>query len=114
MQNKAVRGIVYLCLGVFVFSLQDAIIKQVSGAYPLTEVVSIRSLVGLPILLALVQREVGWRAIFASHVGPLALRFAAEAPAQPAATLPAEGATSATSATAACVSPHSITPHRGP
>ena len=74
MQNNAVRGIVYLCLGVFVFSLQDAIIKQVSGAYPLTEVVSIRSLVGLPILLALVQREVGWRAIFASHVGPLALR----------------------------------------
>lgn len=72
--NSALKGIAYLCLGVFVFSLQDAIIKQVSGAYPLTEVVSIRSLVGLPILLALVQREVGWRAIFASHIGPLALR----------------------------------------
>jgi drug/metabolite transporter (DMT)-like permease len=74
MHNNPVRGITYLCLGVFVFSLQDAIIKQVSGAYPLTEVVSIRSLVGLPILLALVQREVGWRAIFASDVGRLALR----------------------------------------
>ena len=65
MQNNTARGILYLCLGVFVFSMQDAIIKRVSGAYPLTEVVCIRSLVGMPLLLALVQHEVGWRAIFA-------------------------------------------------
>lgn len=74
MQNNTARGILYLCLGVFVFSLQDAIIKRVSGAYPLTQVVCIRSLVAAPILLALVQREVGWRAIFASQLGPLSLR----------------------------------------
>ena len=74
MQNNTARGILYLCLGVFVFSMQDAIIKRVSGAYPLTEVVCIRSLVGMPLLLALVQHEVGWRAIFASHLGPLTLR----------------------------------------
>ena len=53
MQNRPVRGIVFLCLGVFVFSLQDAVIKQVSGAYPLTEVVVIRSMVAIPILLLL-------------------------------------------------------------
>ena len=35
--------------------------------------------------------------LYLPAVGPVALRFAAEAPAQPAATLPAEGATSATS-----------------
>ena len=63
MQNHPVRGIVFLCLGVFVFSLQDAVIKQVSGSYPLTQVLSIRSLVSVPILLALVQFEVGWRAL---------------------------------------------------
>ena len=28
MQNSPVRGIVFLCLGVFIFSLQDAVIKQ--------------------------------------------------------------------------------------
>lgn len=74
MQNQSRKGILYLCLGVLVFSLQDAIIKKVSGDYPLTEVVGIRSLVGVPIMLALVQLEVGWRALFAAHVGPLSLR----------------------------------------
>jgi drug/metabolite transporter (DMT)-like permease len=74
MQNQSTRGILYLLLGVFIFSLQDAIIKQVSGGYPLTEVVFIRSCVGLPILLVLVQREVGWRALYSTHLLPLALR----------------------------------------
>ena len=63
-----------MCLGVFVFSAQDAIIKQVSGGYPLTEVVFIRSCVAGPILLYLVQRESGWRSIFATHLGTLSLR----------------------------------------
>lgn len=74
MQNHSARGILYLCLGVLVFSLQDAIIKHVSGGYSLTEVVCIRSCVGLPILLALVQKEVGWRSLFSSHLLQLALR----------------------------------------
>jgi len=74
VQNRPLRGILYLCLGVFVFSLQDAVIKQVSGAYPLTEVVVIRSLVAIPILLTLVQLEVGWRAIFTPDFLPLSAR----------------------------------------
>ena len=72
--HNPARGILYLCLGVFVFSAQDAIIKQVSGGYPLTEVVFIRSCVAGPILLYLVQRESGWRSIFATHLGTLTLR----------------------------------------
>lgn len=76
MQNSPVRGIVCLCLGVFVFSLQDAVIKQVSGAYPLTQVVAIRSVVAIPILLSLVQIEVGWRAIFSPDFWPLTARAA--------------------------------------
>lgn len=51
-------------------------IKQVSGAYPLTQVVSIRSVVAIPILLALVQIEVGWRAIFSPDFWPLTARAA--------------------------------------
>lgn len=74
MQNSPLRGIVYLCLGVFVFSLQDAVIKQVSGSYPLTQVLSIRSVVSVPILLALVQWEVGWRAILTPQFRPLVAR----------------------------------------
>lgn len=76
MQHSPVRGIVCLCLGVFVFSLQDAVIKQVSGAYPLTEVVAIRSLVAIPILLVMVQWEAGWRAIFSPDFWPLTARAA--------------------------------------
>jgi drug/metabolite transporter (DMT)-like permease len=74
MNHHPARGILYLCLGVLVFSVQDAIIKRVSGGYPLTEVVFIRSCVAAPILLALVQRESGWRAIFSSSLGLLTLR----------------------------------------
>ncbi len=74
MQNHPVRGIVFLCLGVFVFSLQDAVIKQVSGSYPLTQVLSIRSLVSVPILLAMVQIEVGWRALLSADFWPLVAR----------------------------------------
>ena len=74
MNHNPARGILYLCLGVLVFSLQDAIIKRVSGGYALTEVVFIRSCVAAPILLALVQRESGWRAIFSSSLGLLTLR----------------------------------------
>ena len=74
MNHNPARGILYLCLGVLVFSLQDAIIKRVSGGYALTEVVFIRSCVAGPILLFLVQREAGWRTIFASRLGTLTLR----------------------------------------
>lgn len=74
MRNESARGIAYLCLGVFVFSLQDAIIKQVSGSYALTQVVFIRSCVGVPILLALALREVGWSALVATQPGALVLR----------------------------------------
>ena len=74
MQNQSTRGILYLCVGVFIFSLQDAIIKQVSGGYALTEVVFLRSCVGLPILLVLVQREAGLRALLSAHLLPLGLR----------------------------------------
>jgi drug/metabolite transporter (DMT)-like permease len=74
MNHHPARGIFYLCLGVLVFSLQDAIIKQVSGAYPLTQVVSIRALVSAPILLFLVQREVGWRALHGPRMGLLTVR----------------------------------------
>lgn len=74
MHNQSTRGILYLCLGVLVFSLQDAIIKQVSGGYALTQVVCMRSLVGVPILWFLVRKEVGWATLLRVHWFPLAAR----------------------------------------
>lgn len=76
LQNGLLRGIACLCLGVLVFSLQDPIIKAVSGRYPLTQVMAIRSIVALPILLAIVHHEVGLRAILSKRMGLLTLRAA--------------------------------------
>ena len=46
MHNRSTLGIVFVCLGVLVFSLQDAIIKLVSGAYPVTVAANERGDVG--------------------------------------------------------------------
>lgn len=74
MQNRAALGIVYLCLGILVFSLQDAIIKAVSGDYPLTQVVATRCLVSAPILLVLVHFEAGLKALAAREFRVLMAR----------------------------------------
>jgi drug/metabolite transporter (DMT)-like permease len=74
LQNRATLGIVYLCAGILILSLQDAIIKAVSGEYPLTEVVATRCLVSAPILLALVHLEAGIAALFTREFWPLAGR----------------------------------------
>ena len=74
LQNRAALGVAYLCLGVLIFSLQDAIIKAVSGDYPLTQVVSTRCIVSAPILLVMVHFESGIRSIFSKDFVPLAGR----------------------------------------
>jgi drug/metabolite transporter (DMT)-like permease len=48
------RGILALVLGIAVFSAQDVILKLLSGTYPLYQAMIIRSLTGVPLLLAIV------------------------------------------------------------
>lgn len=48
------RGILTLVLGIAVFSVQDLILKQLSGNYPLHQAMVLRSLVALPFHLAIV------------------------------------------------------------
>ena len=74
MQNRTTAGILYLCLGVLVFSLQDAVIKAVSGGYPLTQVVITRSIVAIPILAVMVQAEAGLRALLSKNARALVVR----------------------------------------
>ena len=74
MKNRMVRGILSLCLGVLVFSLQDPLVKAVSSGYPVTEVMAIRSIVALPILIILVHADVGLRAILSKRFGLLTIR----------------------------------------
>ena len=75
-RNRNLLGILTLAVGVFVFSLQDAIIKAVSGDYPVTEVVFIRCVVAFPLLAVMVRFEVGLRRIFSPNVGMMVIRGA--------------------------------------
>ena len=51
-QNKQWQGIGFVTLGICLFSLQDVIVKQISGNYPVQELVFIRSIIALGLLLA--------------------------------------------------------------
>jgi drug/metabolite transporter (DMT)-like permease len=62
------------CLGVLVFSIQDALIKAVAGTYPVSEALLIRAVVALPILLLLVHRDVGLPALASPNWRFLATR----------------------------------------
>ncbi len=73
-QNRTALGILSLCLGVLVFSLQDPLVKSVSRGYPVTEVMAIRALVALPILIAIVRSDVGLKALLSKRFGMLTLR----------------------------------------
>jgi drug/metabolite transporter (DMT)-like permease len=70
-------GVVSLCLGVFVFSFQDAILKYVSDTYPVTQAVAIRSVIAIPILACMVHLETGLSAVLTRQAGWLMLRACA-------------------------------------
>jgi drug/metabolite transporter (DMT)-like permease len=74
MQNRTVLGIIFLCAGVFVFSLQDGIIKALSSEYSVTEAVYIRSVVAIPLLAILVHWEAGIGTLASPNYWWLALR----------------------------------------
>ncbi len=73
-RNQGLLAIASLCAGVLVFSLQDVVIKLLSGGYPVHEVVVIRCLAALPILLFMIHRQAGLRAIIAGPLGWLVVR----------------------------------------
>lgn len=59
MQPQPLLGIASLLVGLVVFSLQDVIVKQLSGAYSVHQILAVRSLVALPLFLLLVRIEAG-------------------------------------------------------
>ena len=67
-------GVLALCAGIALFSVQDAIIKGISGDYAVTLAIVIRCLVALPILILMVRAEAGLRALWTPNRGALILR----------------------------------------
>ncbi|ABG33536.1 EamA/RhaT family transporter [Roseobacter denitrificans] len=60
-ENKSGLAILFILFGVLAISVNDMLIKQLSGDYPLHELVFLRSALGLAFSMFLVQMEGGWR-----------------------------------------------------
>lgn len=58
--SNAAVGIGFVLLAMGAISINDLLIKQLSGGYPLHQMVFIRSLIGIMFSLILVQIEGGW------------------------------------------------------
>ena len=58
--NDAAKGIGFILAGMLAISLNDMLIKFLSGGYPLHQMVFVRSAIGILFSLLLVQVEGGW------------------------------------------------------
>ncbi|HVY98763.1 MAG TPA: DMT family transporter [Dongiaceae bacterium] len=65
-----------LVTGIFVFSVQDVILKDYSTTYPLTEAVAVRAVTAIVILLIQICRREGLRSLLPRHAGLFLLRGA--------------------------------------
>ncbi len=68
-QRRRLLGIAAMCIGVFSFTFQDLIIKGISGAYPVHEIVFVRTFFVLPIILAIAHFEHGLGKLRTSRIG---------------------------------------------
>lgn len=66
-QNIAGLGILFVLIGVFCISINDLLIKQLSGGYPLHQIVFARSGIGILFSLIIVQFEGGWGILRTDH-----------------------------------------------
>lgn len=64
LQIRNAAGVAFLIAGVAVFSVQDLILKLLSGAYPLHQAMVLRSFTAIPFLLLLVHFDGGLRSLF--------------------------------------------------
>jgi drug/metabolite transporter (DMT)-like permease len=72
--NQRIKGIFCLTVGIAVFSVQDVIIKLLSGGYPVHQAMVIRSLTALPLLFLLVVLDGGVRSLNSKRRGLLIVR----------------------------------------
>lgn len=64
LRRDSAKGIAFLIAGIAVFSVQDLILKLLSGGYPLHQAMVLRSLTALPFLLILVHLSGGVKTLF--------------------------------------------------
>lgn len=59
--DRGTAGIVLIVLGVALISINDMVIKRLSGGYPLHEIVFLRAAIAIVFSMAIIQMEGGWR-----------------------------------------------------
>lgn len=74
LPGQTAKGISFLIAGVAVFSVQDLILKLLSGGYPLHQAMVLRSLTAIPFLLLLVHWEGGLRSLLTPGTRAMILR----------------------------------------
>ncbi|MCF6233193.1 MAG: DMT family transporter [Rhodobacteraceae bacterium] len=67
-------GIGFILFGMLAISVNDVLVKQLSGDYPLHQIIFARSAIGIVFTLILVQAEGGWRILKTDQPGLHALR----------------------------------------
>lgn len=73
-QNNPAAGIGFILGAMAAISINDMLVKQLSGGYPLHEIVLIRSAIGIMFSLIFVQLEGGWSILKTRTPGLHALR----------------------------------------
>ena len=72
--SPATLGILFIVGGMVAISVNDMLIKELSGDYPLHQMVFVRSAIGIIFSLMLVQLEGGWQILKTRRPGLHALR----------------------------------------
>ncbi len=72
-QTSALRGILALIAGIAIFSVQDLILKLISGDYPLHQAMLLRSIAAIPFLLIITRWFDGSLATLVSPSWPMML-----------------------------------------
>lgn len=73
-RDSSTLGILFILVGMTAISINDMLIKQLSGGYPLHQLVFTRSAIGLLLSLVFLQMEGGWRLLKTSTPGLHILR----------------------------------------
>jgi len=74
--DERVKGVLFLCAGAMIFTIQDVIIKWISGDYPVSQILATRSLVAFVPLFILLHLDGGLRAVNGRRLGRLLVRAA--------------------------------------
>ena len=72
--NERLQGILFLCAGAMIFTIQDVIIKWISDEYAVTQILATRSLVAFAPLFILLHLDGGLRGVNGRRLGRLLVR----------------------------------------